>query len=193
LDTSGFDRLTRALGTPSRRGLSRILGGLLLAAPLGFILDFVDAEARKKKRKKKSRRCKGGKKKCGKQCILNTECCVDEDCPTGGTCENGACLCPSGETACDEICADLVIDGANCGACGIACDTDTCVNGACTCVIAEDCPENCFSCVDRLQGEKACLSTFAGNLACDTDDDCPLGTFCGVSAVGPRCSNPCAG
>jgi hypothetical protein len=192
MNASHFDLLTHALATAPRRRFSQALVSLLLATPPSVARNATDVVGKKKHRKKKNK-CKGGKKKCGKQCILKTECCVDKDCPIGGACENGACLCPSGETACDEICADLVIDGANCGACGIACDTGACVNGACTCVIAEDCPENCAACVVRVQGEKACVSTFAGDLVCDTDDDCPLGTFCGVSAVGPRCSNPCAG
>jgi hypothetical protein len=42
-------------------------------------------------------------------------CCV-------GTCTNGACLCPSGQSLCGNTCARLDSDLSNCGACGKVCN-----------------------------------------------------------------------
>ena len=63
-------------------------------------------------------------------------------CPTGATCTNGVCLCPTGETPCGVTatnrgaCRNLNTDVGNCGTCGNVCPsranaTTTCVQGAC--------------------------------------------------------------
>jgi hypothetical protein len=188
VDALQFDRLIRTLGTPSRRGLSRSLGGLFLAGPLGLISGFVNAEAKKKKRKKK---CKGGKKKCGKRCIPKTDCCVDADCPAGSgqICQDGNCACPSGEETCDGLCVDLETDGANCGSCGFACETGECVHGVCTCLVQNDCPGGC-PCADRLQGGRICFLGGNNGQSCDNDDDCPDRSACFSINL---CSVPCPG
>jgi stigma-specific protein Stig1 len=42
-------------------------------------------------------------------------------CPAGANCEDGACVCPQGQTACGGVCSDLSTDLANCGSCGNVC------------------------------------------------------------------------
>jgi hypothetical protein len=63
LAASHFDRLIRALATvPSRRELSRALGGLLLATPLSVGRNAAGVAGKKKNRKQKNK-CKGARKK----------------------------------------------------------------------------------------------------------------------------------
>jgi hypothetical protein len=139
-------------------------------------------------KKKKKKKCKGGKKKCGKKCILKTQCCVDTDCPTGADCVSGTCVCPSGTTNCGDVCADLTTDGANCGACGNVCDTNGCVNGFCTCQVPQDC--NGCVCALRLEdAETACTGDITTQ-TCSVDADCPTRSFC-RDAIGGFCSEPC--
>ena len=203
MDASRFGELLRSLSVrPTRRGIGHGLAGLLLAGVRGG-LDLLDVDAKKKRKRKK--KCKGGKRRCGKKCILATECCggcgtqhccdgicreccVDADCPTDAICNGGDCLCPILETNCGNVCADLAMDGANCGACGNACATDSCVHGACTCAIGDDCPVGC-NCLDRAEGGSACAGSGGQPTVCNDDADCPLGSFCrnGIHL----CSIPC--
>src|SRR5687768_17439817 len=56
MDQDRFDTLTRSLThTGSRRGLSRLLGGLTLCAPLA-LLGRSESEAKRKKKKKKKKK-----------------------------------------------------------------------------------------------------------------------------------------
>jgi hypothetical protein len=83
MDATLFDRLTRGLmAAPSRR---RVLCGLGALAVPGL------ADARKK-RKKHKKKCKGGKKKCGKKCIPQANCCLPGDCAADELCSGGVCV-----------------------------------------------------------------------------------------------------
>jgi hypothetical protein len=66
-------------------------------------------------------------------------------CPTGGSCQNGACVCPmgqsasngvccpTGQTACGGVCVDEQTNASNCGQCGNSCGAGSCLNGSCSC------------------------------------------------------------
>ena len=41
-----------------------------------------------------------------------------DQCPSGTTCQEGACLCAGGGPLCNGACPDLTSDPKNCGACG---------------------------------------------------------------------------
>jgi hypothetical protein len=118
MDDNRFDAFVCSLdiAIPRRGALVGALGTGLAA--LLTRIGIETAEAKKRKRKKK---CKGGKKKCGKKCIPKASCCKSADCPSGASCVNGGCVCPAGETDCEGTCADLATDGANCGSCGNGC------------------------------------------------------------------------
>lgn len=98
--------------------------------------------------------------------------------------------CKGGTTKCGKTCFDLATNGANCGACGNACLTGECVHGACICATSEDCADGCF-CKKSAQGAFACASAPTED-PCETDDDCPLGSYCLISN-GETCSVPCQG
>jgi hypothetical protein len=169
-----------------RRVLLRALSGIGLVSLSSVFISNRDADARKRKRKKK---CKGGKERCGKRCIPETQCCVDADCPAGSgqICVNGNCACRSGEETCDGLCVDLETDGTNCGVCGNACESGECVHGVCTCLIQGDCPAVC-ACADRLQGGGICFLGGNNGQSCDNDDDCPDRSACFSINL---CSLPC--
>lgn len=203
MDANRFDVVTRSLSKILSR---RAAWGGVFASGLSTVLAHwrTDGADAKKKKKKK---CKGNKQKCGKKCILKTECCGgcgeqrccdgicadccdNADCPTGATCEAGFCVCGIGGTNCGDTCADLITDGANCGSCGNACATGSCVNGTCTCLTVDDCPEGC-GCVERAEGGSACATTPETQESCDDDEDCPLGAFCIDAGVIQFCSGVC--
>ena len=65
MDAERFDGLLRVLSTnPSRRGVGRVLAGLVLGAILGARVDLAGIEAKKGKgkgkRKKKKKLCRAG-------------------------------------------------------------------------------------------------------------------------------------
>lgn len=171
LDVDRFDALVHAIGNMASRraALGGALGAIfvVLAARLG-----IDNAAARKKRKK--RKCKGGRKRCGRKCILKTECC--RGCSGGLQCCNGACK-------------DLLSDGVNCGGCGIVCETGECVHGACTCASSDDCPGSGCTCSSRLEGGAACRGPLLSSTPCDGDETCPLATFCTFGSE--LCSEQC--
>jgi hypothetical protein len=173
MDQDRFDAFVLSLdtGVPRRSALIGTLGTGL--AGLLTRLGVETAESKKKKRKK----CKGGKKKCGKKCILKTECC-------GG--------CDEGETCCDGTCRDLATDVANCGACGNACATAECVHGSCACTGEDDCPDIC-SCRSSVEGGSTCIAKPPETVECDDDDDCPLGAICFDTGESQICTGVCQG
>jgi hypothetical protein len=127
MDEQRFDRWTRHVAdvVVSRRGiLAKALGVASLAGPGGQGLN----EASAKKKKGKKRKCKGGKKRCGKKCVNlktdRTNCGrCGQRCNTGRPdCVNGHCIasvcpdnglfCASGVTNCTPGCAcGTAIDG----------------------------------------------------------------------------------
>jgi len=83
-------------------------------------------------------------------------------CPTGSTCQNGACMCPTGTQLCVDACVDVSTDSANCGSCGSACPAGaTCQGGTCVTVTG-----------------------------CTSDFDCPTGFHCaaGVCLANETCT-----
>jgi hypothetical protein len=191
LNTHYLAILTRGISREApRRVLLRALSGIGLVSLSTVLVRKGDAHAKKRKRKK----CKGGKKKCGKKCFdLQSDA---GNCGACGiaceseTCIDGACFCPvERDVACGPSCVDLATDSANCGACGNDCPSGSCVNGACTCAGGADCPDACI-CSAREEGGNACRGSVAPD-ACDADDDCPLGTYCLKSNL--RCTLPCLG
>jgi hypothetical protein len=208
MDTKRFDALTRKLfADPSRRGLLRPVLGSVVALAGAAGVGFPVADARKRKKKKK--KCKGGKKRCGKQCIPSENCCsaadcggqrccggtcagccTDADCGAGGTCVAGACVCPAEKALCGGTCVDLATDGANCGACGTACDTNGCVNGFCTCQSQDEC--NGCVCALRLEDNETACSGDLTAQSCNADADCPARSFCRQTGGGNFCTEPCA-
>ena len=170
MDARQLDDLARDIGSRlPRRSMLGALGGLatLLAAPQ------LQSDARKKKKKK----CKGGKKKCGKTCIPADQCCTSADCGARGNCVNGSCVCPTGQKACNGGC----IPQASCCQntdCGL---DQTCSNGTCTCPDNQTkcgavCLEPGLCCADRdCPAEQRCDDDLCWCEAVDgiwCDDDC---------------------
>ncbi|KYF80008.1 hypothetical protein BE17_38145 [Sorangium cellulosum] len=52
-------------------------------------------------------------------------------CGGSGSCDDGACVCPSGEAYCEEACVDTAADPLHCGACGHDCQGGACEASAC--------------------------------------------------------------
>ncbi|MBI5535280.1 MAG: SUMF1/EgtB/PvdO family nonheme iron enzyme [Deltaproteobacteria bacterium] len=58
-------------------------------------------------------------------------------CPTGATCEQGLCKCPTEMTPCGGHCVDLKSSSDNCGSCNHPCAAGAqCVNATCECPAA---------------------------------------------------------
>jgi hypothetical protein len=182
VDADRFDALIQSLAVPSRRAaLHGLLGGGVAA--LLALLSTDDSAAKK---------CRKKKRKCQGKCIPKKHCCKDSECADGRVCTKGACACLGSQVICDDACVDLATDPAHCGVCDRVCSTGTCVHGACSCDGEDECPPGCPSCIDRVEGGGGCN---AGSLnlsqPCQTDDDCAVGSFCGVINVDPFCTNPC--
>jgi hypothetical protein len=58
-------------------------------------------------------------------------CGTGHSCASGGSCNNGTCACPSGQTNCSNVCAALSSDPANCATCGHSCYGGSCGSGKC--------------------------------------------------------------
>jgi hypothetical protein len=52
-------------------------------------------------------------------------------CGAAQTCDDGACVCEAGLTACADSCVDTDTDPNNCGACGNSCGDHDCHHGRC--------------------------------------------------------------
>jgi hypothetical protein len=176
MDANRFDAFARGLDDLSSR---RTMLGLALTGGLGGLSSLFDAEAKKHHQKKKKHK----KKRCG-------PC-------TGGTCDDGACVCPAQVVPCGPglCCAnEQVCSGGECGSCPLSvtpCDNTLCGKT----------PGNkpCF-CATTLEGEAACILGDLGTIKCfdcDTDADCeseldlPAGAT--VCIGGLTCQGGCSG
>lgn len=115
-------------------------------------------------------------------------------CGLAAACAEGAAAkpCPSPFTVCGGVCTDVRVDGANCGACGMAClPGRACQAGACVltcaapsspcgqaCVALASDPAHCGACGAACYAGEACL---AG--ACAPTCGGAGGTPCGGSCV----------
>ncbi|KAM7215189.1 hypothetical protein V8F06_009412 [Rhypophila decipiens] len=105
--------------------------------------------------------------------------------------------CTGGSVLCGATCIDVKNDPANCGGCGVVCDSGFCVNGACslnsctgqTCDTFSACgPGGSCVCASVTGGAGFCAdgaTPCAGLTDCDTSADCPVGSVC---AVGTCCT-----
>jgi hypothetical protein len=157
MDGSRFDALSRSLfAGSSRRGLTRLLGGLTAGGSLSF-LGLASAEAGRKKGKKGKKGKKDKKKKkraptCFDRVTNGSE--SDVDC--GGTCPR-------------------CVDGKRCASGG------DCQSGFCTgtCQRCSTTPNNCNA---DAAGPCFCRTTPSGNLCLrspslqDSCEACPAGT-----------------
>jgi hypothetical protein len=124
MECNRFDDLTaRVAATLTRRsglGALIVLGMATLAGP-----DVAEARKRKKRRKKKRNGagtggCPNGSRLCDSQCVANSVCCADADCPENTVCRSGLCGCvPDGEP----------LD--NCAARPNTCCTGVCIANIC--------------------------------------------------------------
>ena len=169
MENDAFDSLTRSLtasltGRTTRRGITRLLGGLALGGPLA-LLGLSEAEAKCKKPYGPCQRCKKGK--C-KPKPAGTVC-------TGGTCQRGVCIpaaapapppspliCPSGTFAVAGRCAP------NCG---------------------QTCEAKAGVCATTVEGFPYCApkaSCPAVPKTCDSHADCAVQEFCTQAGCGPN-------
>ncbi len=114
--------------------------------------------------------------------------------------------CPEPLAECDGTCVDPLLDGVNCGGCGIECGAgEACTNGECrcrpgrtrcggACVDTASDPEHCGDCGEACTGEQVCSAgacaltcaeglTECGDRCIDTDTDEDNCGRCGVLCV----------
>jgi hypothetical protein len=196
VDAIRFDALVHAVEAtlPRRGALGNLLGLGLVAFLPRLAIEVVSA--RKRKRKKKEKRCKGGKKRCGKICCSSGDACLaGACCPADRSC--GATCCPAG-----QLCADA--------------ETQLCVTGQGACPSgANVCDGNLSICNNNSQCgcfESTLNTTRCGKVVpspvcgqCSADADCALifpdiaGVFCmkvgsGSCPCSPgqnQCAAPC--
>ena len=213
MDDQRFDAFAKSLGTIlSRRGLSRLLGGLSLGGALGAAgVREAGAAFRKggarctTNRQCRSGRCAGpaGNKRCRctrafPVCKQPANRCKRAVCDvTSGRCQvrnkrNGI-ACGDGKKCCRGTCIDTNSDPRNCGACGTRCQLNAiCSDGTCTCVrgTCNNSGATCCS-VDSARAEVCRCSSAINPGTCETEgnvDLCPAGT---VPCVGPVCAACC--
>jgi hypothetical protein len=123
MDGHNFDWLSKRLviAPESRRStLRRLTTGGVTALLLR--LEWEQGAAKKRKR------CKKGKKKCGRTCIAKTACCTGgtPGCAAFSACTNGQCACNQGMTQCGQECIPKAAccTDAECGA--VQCIAHTC-------------------------------------------------------------------
>ena len=164
MESTTFDVLTQTFAIRhSRRGMTRLLGGLALGGPLA-LLGLSKAEAKCRKKCGPCKRCKKGK--C-KPRPAGTVC-------AGGTCQGGACvpttppppplICPSGTFALAGRCVP---------GCGEAC---TAKGG--DCIQTFDLVQFCYP--------RAITSCTAVPTTCTSHADCGAQEFCTLTACGPN-------
>ena len=215
MDNRRFDALTRSLMTArSRRGVVRILGGLVSGAvPLAILGQDVEAA----KLKGGARCTRGSDCKTGK-CLSPGGCrCRKSSCRCKCSCSNtdpivgckqpadpckqavcsdsGACViedvtCPGEQVCCKGACVDLRSDPNNCGRCGHSCPAGLCYNGACGCSgLPSDCPEGC-TCATRTPLPNSTAACGGTDVACQDQTPCPNGDS--DCPLGSTCGQPCS-
>lgn len=123
---------------------------------------------------------------CGNACPPGRFCygveCVCEGSGllcTGGQCQNGICMCPSGLTYCSasDQCMDLSSNVNNCGSCGNVCASGVCCNGTC-CPPGQSCSPLLGICIPPYPS-----CDFWTGLGCHwvIETAAPI---CGVNAIG---------
>jgi len=151
-----FDNLIRTLhnGSSRRAFLVGLAGGFLSTCQPG-----VPATAKHRHRHKRKKgatgQCTRGTKLCGTQCVAETSCCDDTDCPAGTnqTCQSGVCACPPGQQDSGGVCGTEPL----CGSIGARCTLNS-----------ECCSQ---SCIFRCQSSQA-------NQPCHGSFDCSEGLRC---------------
>jgi hypothetical protein len=150
MDTGRFDDLLRLLSeSPSRRGIARAMGGLILARSLGPLLGLTDGEAGKKKKRCKCKACRKCKKgKCKPQPddtpCLGTGRCLKGQCNPLPICVRALDACPPEDSpvdCCSGHCTDSpsfvgplappFVECSYSGAGAPCIDSDDCVEGTC--------------------------------------------------------------
>jgi hypothetical protein len=164
----------------SRRSFVRLaLGGLAGGAlALGTARDRAEAA-----------RCPDGQRRCRGECIPETACCRDNECPDPGvSCQRRACL--------EGVCgAEPVPDGRRCDD-GDACTgRGTCVAGACQPGEPVTCPQSDNPCqtvaCNPATGE--CGATpLADGTNCDDGNPCTRDDTCQNGECVPGAELPCA-
>jgi hypothetical protein len=168
MDATRFDLIAKRLGArATRRTLFAVLAGLGLSGMAGSIQE---TEAGKKRKK-----CKGGKKKCGRKCIPKGNCCKHPDCGDHGICTLGACGCETGYKECQGSCIPL----GNCCAHTECPSGQQCCKGACT--VVTGCCNDVDCQLGQLCDQGQCV-TGQGN--------CPAGANSCLSGDIP-CGNGC--
>jgi hypothetical protein len=214
MDGSAFDRLTTTFTeSRSRRGLSRLLGGLAVGGPLALV-GSAEGEARKKKLCPPCKKRKKGK--CRKSLPEGTACIAPSG--QGGRCRAGRCVdSPPAATCSDGIRNGNESDvdcGGSCGRCPNGkrctgpndCNTAFCVNGACgycpmentpcgpggstTCICHPHAAGSALYCVDVTnRGNCVAGDTCPGDEVCvrmSTEAFSTCHTLCGApSGAGP--------
>jgi hypothetical protein len=112
--------------------------------------------------------------------------------------------CPSGKSACGDVCVDLQSNSENCGKCGTAClNAQVCVAGACAtecpgedtkcpsgattvCVNTQSDNDNCGSCGKACNAGEIC---FHGACSGTCGDAKSGNTSCSVDGGAPYCAN----
>jgi hypothetical protein len=156
MDGLRFDALIQTLGSVAdRRAMVRMLGGAAIGT-LSLSHGAVDAK----------KKCKGGKKPCGKKC-----------CPLGQVCRNGRCSsCPKRQFECPLGGCAKTLCGGQC--CAVA---ETCVDNQC--VPCPDLTDSCAGdgprcnkgsgfCATSVDGGNVCVSAAHECSPCTSDEDC---------------------
>jgi hypothetical protein len=126
----------------------------------------------------------------------------------------GGVACAGDETCCTSQCINTLSDVANCGACGMACDTrgDSCQGGGCLCAGGTPCggtssccgglgcvdvmadPFNCGGCGNTCNPGETCsggVCSCNGSPACAAGGLCCAGSGCSSNGSCPCGTQPC--
>ena len=219
MDDDRFDTLTRSVTSGGSR---RRVMGLLSAVTLGALtplLERVDADAGKRKKRKKNKKIGGSQPAppavctpdCSRKSCGNNGC--GGSCGTCGSrfvCSNeatgGTCVCPAGHDACQAsatCCSECQTCDAGRDVClmkpesdSAACEGGACCGGAC-------CPPSCQCGVSGGNEDLArwfaeqqgwpypfCAAQGTGQACGCSGSACPAGTTCHL--IGGTCSGVCA-